>query len=176
VAKGDVFPVELNTLQCLDGSTIQWRTAVFNHVSLRNGKVFGGWVSIWNFNECCSGGRALRGSGGRRGSGGLPIKRGDVAYTAVTRLGGSLSVPCVSNGSIPNNLTRIGAEILRDVVTKAKLGIENKETGGKSCIALVNEPGEEDVGLFVDGVPLGLKYHLDCTTKDRESKVDDGNS
>ena len=99
-----------------------------------------------------------------------------MAYTVVPRFRGSLSDLCVSNGSIPNNLTRIGAEILRDVVTKAKLGIEDKETGGESCIALVNEPGEEDVGLFVDGVPLGLKYHLDCTAKDRESKVDDGDS
>jgi hypothetical protein len=99
-----------------------------------------------------------------------------MAYTAVPRLGGGLSDLCVSNGSIPNNLTRIGAEILRDVVTKVKLGIEDKETGGKSCVALVNEPGEEDVSLFVDGVPLCLKYHLDCTTKDGESKVDDGDS
>lgn len=176
MAQGEVFPVEFDILQSLVGSTIQWRTTVFNHVSLRNGKVFGGWVSIKNFNERCSGRRAMHGSGGRRGSGGRPIKRGHMACTAVTRLSGSLSVLWVSNGSIPNDLTRFGTEILRDVVTKAKLGIEDKETGGKSCIALVNEPGEEDVRLFVDGVSLCLKYHLDCATEDRESEVDDGNS
>lgn len=134
-------------------------------------------MSSKSFNERCSG---RHGSGGRRGGRCRPIKRdmrGDMAYTAITRLlGGSLNVLWVSNGSIPNNLTRIGAEILRDVVTKAKLGIEDKETGGKSCIALVNEPGEKDVRLFVDGVTLCLKYHLDCATEDRKSEVDDGNS
>jgi hypothetical protein len=86
-------------------------------------------------------------SGGQRGSSGRPIKRGDTAFTS---LRGRLFVLRVSNGSVPNNLTRIGAESLRDVVTKAKLGIEDKETGGKRSIASVNEPGEENVRLFVD--------------------------
>jgi hypothetical protein len=102
-----------------------------------------------------------------------------MAYTAFTRLRGRICVLCalcVTNGSVPNNLTRIGAESLRDVVTIAKLGTEDKETGGKRSIALMNEPGEENVRLFVDRVRLRLKYHLDGTTEDRESKVDDGNS
>lgn len=112
-------------------------------------------------------------SGGQRGGSGRPIKRGDTAFTS---LRGRLFVLCVINGPVPNNLTRIGAESLRDVITKAKLGTEDEETGGKRGIASVNEPGEENVRLFVDCVRLRLEHHLDGTTEDRESKVDDGNS
>jgi hypothetical protein len=62
------------------------------------------------------------------------------------------------------------------MVTKAKLGTEDEETGGNRGIARANEPGEEKVRLFVDNVTLRLKYHLDCTIKDRECEENDSNS
>src|SRR6266404_5386390 len=71
--------------------------------------------------------------------------------------------------SVPDNLTRLGAERSRDVITKAELRSKDKESG-EGSIASVDKPGEEVSSMFVDIKRLKLKEDLNCTMKDGEDK------
>jgi len=89
--------------------------------------------------------------------------------------GGFHHAPCANDRPVPHDLTRIRAYGLWDVVTEMQFRTQDEETRERR-IASVNESGEEIRSLFVDGVRLGLKYHLDRTIEDGEDDIGDGNS
>jgi hypothetical protein len=89
--------------------------------------------------------------------------------------GNVLSFPCPEICSIPKNCTRLRAEVPRNVVTIAELGVENKEAR-EGCIAGVDEEGEEITGVFVDGERMGLEDDLHGTIDNGEDNVNHSNA